>query len=160
MKGMFKCTFSWMLIMELKHVFGRFRMLLVKRRMDFIDFLICDAGNALTRTLDHLTTAFSSFRPNVEQAKAYRGATCPVTGHTARTHNYTLFRFVLMDLDQSRFLGIIIRSKKRLVDALPGVRLHRALGCIPNAHSRRQIAGDNTHTHTRTRRAPDSTAIT
>ena len=55
--------------------------------------------------------------------------TTTVTDHTARTHNYNLFKSLmgsLTDLAQSRLLGIV-SNRKRLVAALPGsVSRHRA----------------------------------
>jgi hypothetical protein len=91
-------------------------------RMQFIASPIGHAGTTLTRTLDQLTDAFSTVRPNVEISRASRGAANPATDHNVRTHDYNMFKSLLdslTDLAQSRLLGII-RNKKRLVDALPG----------------------------------------
>ena len=94
-------------------------------RVVFIAFPIGHAGATLTRTLDQLTTTFSTVRPTVERSRASRGATSPATDHNAMTHDYNMFKSLLdslTDLAQSRLLGIII-NKKRLVDALPvGIR--------------------------------------
>ncbi len=72
-------------------------------------------ATTLTRTLDHLTAAFSTVRPDVERAQASRGATSPATENNARTHDNNMFKSLLdslTDLAQSRLLGII-RNKKR-----------------------------------------------
>jgi hypothetical protein len=90
-------------------------------RVDFIVVSIDHAGTTLTRTLDHLTAAFSIVRPTVERSRANRGAPSPATDHNAMIHDYSLFKSMfasLTDLAQFRLLGII-RNKKRLVDALP-----------------------------------------
>jgi hypothetical protein len=76
----------------------------------------------LTKTLDHLTTAFSAVRPSVERSRAIMGAASPATDQDVKSHDYNMFKSLLdsfTDLAQSRLLGII-RNKKRLVDALPG----------------------------------------
>ena len=81
--------------------------------MEVIAFPIGHAGTTLTMTLDHLTTAFSTVRPNVERSLASRGAASPATDHNARSHDYSLFKSLidsLTDLAQSRLLGTI-RSK-------------------------------------------------
>ncbi len=72
--------------------------------------------------------------------------------HNAKTHDYTLFKSLLdslMDLAQSRLLGII-RNKKRLVDALlGGVSRHRAhSGASPAHHLATSQQEADTHTHT------------
>ena len=85
-------------------------------RVEFIAVSIGHAGTTLTRTLDHLTAAFSSVRPTVERSRATRGASSPATDHNARTHDYSMFNSLLdslTDLAQSRLLGII-RNRKRL----------------------------------------------
>ncbi len=60
-------------------------------RMEFIAFPIGHAGIKLTRTLDQLTAAFSTVRPNVERTRASRGATSPATDHNDKTHDYNMF---------------------------------------------------------------------
>ena len=90
--------------------------------MEFIAFPIGHAGTTLTRTLEHLTSAFFIIRPTVEQARANRGATDPATDHSARAYDFTMFKSLmdsLTDLAQARLIGII-RNRKRIVDALPG----------------------------------------
>jgi hypothetical protein len=91
-------------------------------RVEFIAFPIGHAGTTLTRTLDHLTAAFSTARPTVERSRASKGVSNPATDHNAKTHDYFLFKSLLdslTDLAKSRLLGII-RNRKRLVDVLPG----------------------------------------
>ena len=91
-------------------------------RVEFIAFPIGHVGTTLTKTLDHLTAAFSTVRHNVERSRDNRGAASPAKDHNAMTHDYNMFKSLqdsLTDLAQSRLLGII-RNKKRLVDALPG----------------------------------------
>jgi len=86
-----------------------------------VAFPIGHAGTTLTRTLDHLTAAFSTVRPLVERSRASKGTSSPATDHNAKAHDFTLFKSLLdsiTDLAQSRLLGII-RNRKRLVDALP-----------------------------------------
>jgi hypothetical protein len=81
-------------------------------RVEFIAFPIGHAGTTLTRTLDHLTAAFST----------------PAMDHNARTHDYSLFYSLLdslTDLAQSRLSGII-RNRKRLVDALSDGYRHQS----------------------------------
>ncbi len=100
-------------------------------------FPIGHAGTTLTRTLDHLTAAFSTVRPTAERSRTSRGDKFPATDQNAKSHDYTLFKSLLAsltDLAQSRLLGII-RNKKRLVDALPGgVKHHRAHSAASPAH--------------------------
>jgi hypothetical protein len=58
----------------------------------------------------------------MEHTRARRSATSPHTDHTAKTHDFILFKSPLdslMGLAQTRLLGII-RNRKHLVDALPG----------------------------------------
>ena len=83
--------------------------------MEFVAFPIGQAGTTLTRTLDHLTVAFSIVRPSVERTRASRGVFNPGTDHNAKAHDFTLFKSLMdsiTDLAQSRLLGII-RNKKR-----------------------------------------------
>ncbi len=132
--------------------------------MEFIAFPIGHAGTTLTRTLDHLTADFSTVRPTVERSRARRGASSPATDHTAKTHDYSLFKSLLdslTDLAQSRLLGII-RNKKRIVDALPGGYRYQAHSVpSPTHHKAAHQQGAASHTYrTRTTRAPESTTIT
>jgi hypothetical protein len=124
-------------------------------RVEFIAFPIGHAGTTLIRTLDHLTAAFSTVRPNVERSRASRGATSPATDYNPKSHDYNLFKALLdslTDLAQSRLLGII-RHKKGLVDALPGgVRHHRANSDASPTHrlaAHKQGAVIYTHSYTR-----------
>ena len=89
--------------------------------MELIAFPIGHAGTTLTKTLDHLTSAFSAVRPFVERLRASRGISGPAMDLNAKAHDFTLFKSLLdsiTDLAQSRLLGIL-RNRKRLVDALP-----------------------------------------
>jgi hypothetical protein len=43
-------------------------------------------------TLDHLTTALSTVRPQMEQARAIAGVFNPATDHNARIHDFNLFK--------------------------------------------------------------------
>ena len=90
-------------------------------RVELIAFPVGHAGTTLNRTLNQLTTAFSTVRPITERSSTGRGDSFPATDHNAKAHDYDLFKSVLdslTDLAQSRLLGII-RNRKRLVDALP-----------------------------------------
>ena len=115
-------------------------------------------------TLTHLTTVFSAVRPREETSRANRDTTNPIMDHTAKAHDYTLFKSLLdslTDLAQSRLLGII-RNRKRLIEALPGksssIKAHSAAGISHTQAVTQQ--GTSTHTHkTRTIRIPESTAI-
>ncbi len=83
--------------------------------MEFIAFFVGHACTTLTKTLEHLTVAFSTVRPNVERTRASRGAVSPATDHNAKTYDYNLFKSLLdslTDLAQSRLLGIT-RHRKR-----------------------------------------------
>ena len=96
--------------------------------MEFIAFPIGYAGTTLTRTLDHLTAAFSTVRPTVERSRANKGASSPTKDHNARTHDYSMFKSLLdllTNLAQNRILGIV-RNRKCLVDAIPSGDRHRA----------------------------------
>jgi hypothetical protein len=109
----------------------------------FVAFPIGHAGTTLTATLDHLTAAFSTARPRVERPGVSRDTTTTVTDHTARTHDYNLFKSLmgsLTDLAQSRLLGIV-SNRKRLVAALPGsVSRHRAYSAAaPPDHTTHEI---------------------
>ena len=105
--------------------------------VEFIAFPIGRAGTKLTRTLDQLTAAFSTVRPNVEISRASKGATSPATDHNAGTHDYNMFKSLLdslTDSAQSRLLSIIrkqeelIRRSTRRSRTPPSI-----LGCIPIA---------------------------
>jgi len=83
--------------------------------VEYIAFPIGHAGTKLTKTLDHLTAAFSTVRPSLERTRASKGVANPATDHNARIHDYNIFKSLLVlltDLAQSRLLGII-RIKKR-----------------------------------------------
>jgi hypothetical protein len=56
-------------------------------RVKFIAFSIGHVVATLTKTLDHLTAAFSTVRPTVERSRASKGAYSPATDHNARTHD-------------------------------------------------------------------------
>ena len=133
--------------------------------MEFIAFSIDHADTTLTKTLDHITAAFSTIRPNVERSRPNMGAASPASDHNAKTHDCIMFKPLmdsLTNLAQSRLLGII-RNMKRLVDTLPGgVCHHRAHSTASLAyHQATHQQGAATHTHrARTTRAPESTAIT
>ena len=122
-------------------------------RVEFVAIPIGHAGTTLTRTLDHLTAAFSTVRTRVDHTSAIKNTSLPNTDSNAKRHDYRLFKSsldALTDLAQSNLLGII-RNKKHLVEALPwAIRRNQA-------HS----AAIPTHTHrTRTTRVSESTAIT
>jgi len=129
-------------------------------RVEFVAIPIGHAGTTLSRTLDHLTAAFSTARPRVDHTNANKGTSQPITDSNAKSHDYLLFKSLLdalIDLAQSRLLGII-RNRKRLVEALPGAirraRAHSAATpTYTNATSQHGLA---THTHrTRTTRVPE-----
>jgi hypothetical protein len=132
-------------------------------RVEFVAFPIGHAGVTLHGTITHLTTVFSAVRPREETSRANRDITNPTMDHTAKAHDYTLFKSLfdsLTDLAQSRLLGII-RNRKRLIETLPGnsssIRAHSTADSSLQAVSQQ---GTATHTHrTRTQRIPESTAI-
>jgi hypothetical protein len=136
-----------------------------REHVKFIAFPIGHAGTTLTRILDQLTAAFSTVRPTVERSRASRGAASPTTDHNDMTHDYNLFKSLLVsltDLAESHLLGIII-NRKRLVDALPGGVSHHQAHSVasPTHHHAAHHQGGATHTHrARTTRAPERTAIT
>ena len=107
-------------------------------RVEIIAFYIGHAGTMLIKTLDHLTTAFSTIRPIVERSRTSRGDASPAMDHNAKTHDYNIFKSLvdsLTDLVKSRIL-CIIRNRKRLVDALPrGVNHHRAQSDASPSHT-------------------------
>ena len=105
--------------------------------MEFVAFPTRHACTTLKATINHLTAAFSTARPRVERTRATKGNTDPVTDHTARTHDYNMFKLLmtsLTDLAQSRLLGIISNTK-RLVAKLPGIgNRHRANSAADPTH--------------------------
>ncbi len=112
-----------------------------------------------------LTTAFSTVRSKKDHASATMGTKQPITDSNARSHDYRLFKSMLnalVDLAQSRHLGII-RNRKHLVESLPeAVSRHRAHSDATSSHTQAAIQqGAATHSHrTRSTRVPESTAIT
>jgi hypothetical protein len=133
-------------------------------RVEFVAFPIGHAGTTLTKTLAHLTAAFSTVRPSVERSRASMGISSPAMDHNAKAHDFTMFMSLLesiTDLAQPRLLAII-RNRKRLVDALPRGDSSGAHPVPPLAHH--QAAHQHraaTHTQmARTTRAPESTTIT
>jgi len=60
--------------------------------MKFAVFPIKHADTTVTMTLDHLTTALSTVRPQMEQARAIAGVFNPATDHNARIHDFNLFK--------------------------------------------------------------------
>jgi len=133
-------------------------------RVEFLAFPIGHAGTTLTRTLEHLTAAFSNVRSLVERSRASKGISNPATDHTANAHEFSLFKSLLdsnTDLAQPRLLDII-KNRKRLGNALPRRNSSRAHPIPPPAHrhaAHQQVAATHTH-RTRTKRAPESTTIT
>ena len=84
-------------------------------RVEFIAFPIGHAATTLANTLDHLTAAFSTIKPNVERTQATKGAASPATDHNANTHDYNMFKALmdaLTDLAQFCLLGIITNPKQ------------------------------------------------
>jgi hypothetical protein len=61
-------------------------------RLEFVAFPIGNASTTLTKTLDHLTAAFSTVRPSVERSRANGGISSPATDHNAKAHDFTLFK--------------------------------------------------------------------
>jgi len=133
-------------------------------RVEFVAFPIRHAGTTLTATLTYLTAAFSTVRPRVGLTRASRGILIPNMDHTAKAHDYILFKSLLdsiTDLAQFRLLGII-NNRKRLVESLPGkVSRTRAHSEAALAHTAVTKQDPTTNTHmTRTSRASESIAIT
>jgi len=134
-------------------------------RVEFIAFPIDHAGTTITRTLEHLTAAFSIVRPTVEQTRVCRSATSPATDHNAITHDFALFMSSLDSFTNfaTSCLICIIRNRKRLTNALLGGVSHRQANLaasLAHPHAAQQ-KGAATHTHMpRTTRDPESTAIT
>jgi hypothetical protein len=89
--------------------------------VELVTISIEHMGITLQRTLEHLTTALPTVRPNVEQARASMGVIDPNTDSNAMSHDYRMFKSLLASLTdsaQSRLLGIV-RNKKRLAKTLP-----------------------------------------
>ena len=59
-------------------------------RVEFVAFPIGHAGVTLTRTLDHLTAAFSTVRLSAERSRASKGISGPVTDNNAKAHDLNL----------------------------------------------------------------------
>jgi len=66
---------------------------LILLEIGFSRDLKCD--KKLTKTLVRLTTAFSTFRPRVDQASANKGTPQPITDSNAKSYDYRLFRSLL-----------------------------------------------------------------
>ena len=64
-------------------------------RMEFVAFPTGHAGTTLTRTLAHLTAAFSTVRPSVERSRAGKGISSPTTDHNAKAHAFTMFKSLM-----------------------------------------------------------------
>ena len=64
-------------------------------RVEFVAFPIGHAGTTLTRTIDHLTAAFSTVRRSVERSRASKGVPNPATDHNAKAHDFSLFKSLL-----------------------------------------------------------------
>jgi hypothetical protein len=131
--------------------------------VEFIAFPIGHTGMTLTKTLTQLVTAFSTIRPRAEPTRANMGITDPDMDHTAKAHDYILFKSLLdslTDLAQSRLIGII-SNRKRLVETLPGKCSSNRANSAATSHAHAvSQQGTATHTHrTRTTRVPESTAI-
>jgi hypothetical protein len=107
-------------------------------RVDFVAIPIGHADTTLTRTLDHLTAAFSTVRPRVDHTNAIKDTTKPIPYSNTMSHAYRMFSSLLdtlTDLAHSRLLGII-RNMKRFVEALPGaVRRNRAHSAATPTHA-------------------------
>jgi hypothetical protein len=118
--------------------------------MEFVAIPIGHAGTTLTRTLDHLTAAFSTVRPRADHTSTSKGTSQPDMDSNAKIHDYRLLKSLpdaLIDLAQSRLLGII-RDRKRLVDALPGtISRNGAHSTATHTHTRRHTTGGS-HPHT------------
>ena len=74
-------------------------------RVEIVAIPIGDAATTLTRTLDHLTAAFSTVRLRVDHTSANKDTTQPITDSNARSHDYRLFKSLLdalTDLAHSR----------------------------------------------------------
>jgi hypothetical protein len=114
----------------------------IKKYWGRVKFVAIHVGHAssttLLRTLAHLTTALSTVCPPVEQARANRGAIDPDTDSHAKSHDYRLFKSLLVSpttLARSRLLGID-RNMKRLVETLPrAFSRHRAHSAATPTHT-------------------------
>jgi hypothetical protein len=79
-------------------------------RVEFVAIPIGHADTTLTRTLDHLTAAFSTVRPRMDHTNANTDTPQHVTDSNAKSHDYRMFKLLLdalTDLAHSRLLGII-----------------------------------------------------
>jgi hypothetical protein len=56
-------------------------------RVEFVAIPIDHAGTPLTKTLNHLTAAFSTVRPRHDQVSANKGTSQPTTDTNARSHD-------------------------------------------------------------------------
>ncbi len=66
--------------------------------MEFIAFPVGHADTTLTKTLNLLTTAFSTVRPITERTSTSKGDSFPATDHNAKAHGYALFKSLLDSL--------------------------------------------------------------
>ena len=66
--------------------------------MKFVAIPIDCAGTIFTRTLDHLTAAFSTVRIRQDHANVNKGTSQPITESTARSHDYRLLKSLLKEL--------------------------------------------------------------
>jgi len=57
-------------------------------RLEFVAIPIGHAGTTLTRTLDHLTAAFSTIRPRMDRTNASKGMSQPNMYSNAKTHDF------------------------------------------------------------------------
>jgi hypothetical protein len=107
-------------------------------RVEFVAIPIGYAGTTLTRTLDHLTAAFSTIRPRAYHTNTNQGTPQSTTRSNAKSQDYHVFKSMmgaLTNLAQSRLLGIV-RNKMRLVETTTKGHLPSpsTLGRNPDAH--------------------------
>ncbi len=120
--------------------------------MEFVAISIGHAGITLTRTLDHLTAAFSTVvRLSADHANTSIGTPPPIIDSITKSHDYRMFKSLLdalADLAQSRLL-YIIRNMKRLVDSLPrAVNRQQAYSGATPSHTQaaaKKEAANHTH---------------
>ena len=101
-----------------------------------------DAHTTSDRLLQHSTPR--------EPTRASRGITDPITDHSAKAHDYTIFKSLLnslTDLAQSRLIGII-SNRKRLVETLPGKSSSIRANSIANKSQTRTVTQQEIATHT------------
>ncbi len=67
-------------------------------RVEFVVIPIGYAGTTLTRTLDHLTAAFSMIHTRADQTNANKGTRQPITDSNARSHDYRMFKSLMNEL--------------------------------------------------------------